>query len=214
MSNRIELLKKGKRVSVLIGGMIQRLESGSIENNDAVFSDDIDATFKSVKNRVPDLDFDDIRTIDDTATVEDSAAIDYTASIDDTVSYVAVFTKQIRDTFAITDAAQAEAYRQVEIVARRVLTGDASTTDKAFLKARDVDAKTLNPLTGKPVGDVEEAAKVIVMTAEVWYSVLSTTEVARKQAVAKIRAMDPADVPRDLNAWLTENFKWLPENLS
>ena len=125
---------------------------------------------------------------------------------------IAAYAKGVRDNFAVIDATQAEAYRQAEIVARRVIAGDASTADKAFLKARDVDAKTTNPMTGKPVKDVPEAAQVIVATAEMWYAVLNTTEVARKQAITQISNMDTP--PADLKNWLAENFIWLPENLS
>lgn len=127
------------------------------------------------------------------------------------VGKITAYAKAARDNFATIDATQAEAYRQVEIVARRVVDGSASAADKAFLKARDVDAKTLNPMTGEPVKDVPEAAQVIIATAEMWYAVLNTTEVARKQAITQISTMDKP--PADLKTWLAENFTWLPENL-
>lgn len=126
--------------------------------------------------------------------------------------FISSYAAKVRNNFAQMDTIQAEAYHQAEIVARRVIAGDASTADKAFLKARDVDAKTINPMTGKPVKSVDEAAQVIVMTAEIWYDVLNTTEVARKQAIAQVHTM--SEIPSDLQTWLTENFKWLPDNLS
>lgn len=130
------------------------------------------------------------------------------------IETVEAFTRNVRSRFAVTDSAQAEAYRQVAEIAKRVVAGNATDADKAILKARDVDSGTLNPQTGKPVKSVQEAAQLIVATEQIWYGVLTTTDVARKQAIAAVKAMSPSEIPRDLDAWLSENFQWLPENLS
>lgn len=136
------------------------------------------------------------------------------AALENSINLITAYTKSIRDQFSTIDAVQAEAYRQAEEIARRVLSGDATSADEATLKARDVDAATINPTSGKPVKDVTEAAEVIVATAQIWRDVLNTTEIARKQAAAQVRAMDPSDIPDDMDAWLASNFIWLPESLS
>lgn len=113
MSN-LQLRLKGKRVTVLVGGMVRKLVKEDKENPlNNVYEDDLEATLKAAKKRLPNVEFDSVEVAD-----EDKIAAEHQAEFDKLEAEAKAYTESEEGKFEIAFV-KSESERKAKDLAER-----------------------------------------------------------------------------------------------
>ena len=121
---------------------------------------------------------------------------------------VSEFVEKLRQQSQIFSNYQIDAYKRIHEIAEKVVSGTATEKERQIIELRDVDI-TINSATGKLVGDVDEAASLILQMSSNWSDILERTDVFRKRINHAVVHMTVDTVPDDLESWLYEEFSEL-----